>query len=88
MVQKYLEERALGIGDVDVDLAVLASLLLHHGAAKLLVDHLHAVADAEHGQPQPEDLGVVGGRVVGVDALGAARDDDSGELVVLLDVMG
>ena len=53
-----------------------------------LVDHLHAVADAEHGQPQPEYLGVVGGRVVGVHALGAARDDDGGELVVLLDVVG
>ena len=51
-----------------------------------LVDHLHAVADAEHGQPQPEYLGVVGGRVVGVHALRAARDDDGGELVVLLDV--
>src|SRR5690606_16829005 len=45
-------------------------------ATEEVADELHAVADAEHGDTQLEDLGVDRGRAVLEDARGTAGEDD------------
>ena len=62
--------------DFDLNLPVLPDVLLDNVAAEFLVDHLHAVADPEDRQANPEEGGVVGRGIVGVDGLGSSRHDD------------
>ncbi len=70
-----LENGALVV-HLDDLLPVLPGLFLVDGSAELAVEHLHAVADAQHWQAQLEYVRIVGGRVGGVHRLGAAGDDD------------
>jgi hypothetical protein len=44
------------VDNLDGRLAVLSERAALDGAAVVEVEQLHAVADAEHGQPQPEHL--------------------------------
>ena len=53
-----------GVGRVDV-------------GSELSADHLHSVADAENGNPQVEQFGVGQWCVIGVDACGASRENQS-----------
>jgi len=48
-----------------------------HAAAEGLADELHSVADAEHGNAEIEDGGVALRGAVGVNARGAAGEDDA-----------
>ena len=68
---------------VERGLAELAEAGARDGAAELEGDALGAVADAQDGDAQLEDLGVDPGRVVDVDAHGPAGEDDALGLVAL-----
>src|SRR5712691_13251869 len=49
-------------------------------ATEVVSDQLHAVADAKHGNPRPQRLGVDLGRAWLVDARGTASKDQSGRV--------
>ena len=73
-----LEEDTLVV-DLDAELSIFALLLGLHDAAELLVHHVEAVADAQHGDVDAEYVGIVLRRVLGVHRAGAARDDDGSD---------
>ena len=75
-----LEQR--GIGDAEHGVAVLAHLGGLHPAAAEIVDELHAVADAQHRNAQMQDLLLHAGRALGIDAVGAAGQDDAAQRLV------
>lgn len=83
-MHSLLENRRLLV-DLDLELAVLAHLLLDDGAAELAVDQLHAVADSQNGDAQSKYFAVVGRGVVGVHGLGAAGDNDAAVAILLKD---
>ena len=72
---KPLEERA-GV-ELDRVHSVLSSLLLHHGAAELLVHHLHPVADAQDRDVDSEDVGIIARGIVTVDRVWSSRNNDA-----------
>lgn len=73
--------------DGEVGAAVLAAARGGDGAAELLRHDLEAVADAEDGQAQLQDLRVRGGRTVSVDGGGPAGEDE-GSGVLLAHLVG
>lgn len=62
---------------LDLVLSILTNFLQMHGAAKLPVDQLQAVADAQNRHAQLENVRIVGGRIGGVHRVRAARYDDA-----------
>ena len=76
LVGEALEELVARL-DRHLGLAVLAPLARLHLAAEFLAHELHAVADAEHGEPEVEDAVVNARRPVLEHAVGAAREDDA-----------
>ncbi len=77
-------EQRIHARDADVRRAELLVRGAIDAAAERQVEHVHAVADAEHGRAalaqQLEHLGARRGRVVLVDARRAAREDDARRL--------
>lgn len=56
---------------------ILPDRLQVHGPAELAIDHLHAIANAQHRQAQLENVRIVLGRIGGVHRIRAARNDDA-----------
>ncbi|MEY5025724.1 MAG: hypothetical protein RLZZ244_1252 [Verrucomicrobiota bacterium] len=71
-----LEEGAFA-GDAEGAHAVLAAFGIFDFAAEVMPHELHSVADAEDGDAEFEDGGIGLGGVLGVDAGGAAGEDDA-----------
>ena len=63
-------------------MAVLAHLGRLHPSAAEIVDELHAVADAQHRNAQMQNLLLHAGRALGIDAVGAAGQDDAAQRLV------
>jgi len=76
------EDWAVG-RNLDLLLAVLALVLGLDGALEMVIEHLHAVAYAEHGKAAGEKLRVVRGRVCGVGAARATADDHRAVAIAL-----
>lgn len=70
------EQRTMRL-HLDFVLSILTDILHVHAAAKLLVDQLQAVTDAQNRHAQLENVRVVGGRIGGVHRVRAARYDDA-----------
>ena len=70
-----LEQLAAGVHE-DLGLAVLPLGGVGHLAAQQVHHQLAAVADAQDGHPPGEDLGITAGRILQVDAVGPAREND------------
>ena len=73
-VRKPREQRA-GRIDVDLDLTVLRLDLRCHGAAEVVNDHLHPVADPQRGDTQIENSGIIGRCAALPDACGPAGEN-------------
>lgn len=73
----HIGEHLAAVVHEDLGLAVLAL----RGAADMAAQQVHhelaAVADAQHRHAPAEDLGVDGGRILQIDAVGAAGEDDA-----------
>ena len=80
LARNETREQDAGLGDFDLGPAVLAARRTLDGAAEEVRDELHAVTDPEHGDPELEQSALGARRVVVVDALRSAREDDSDRL--------
>ena len=73
----HIGEHLAAVVHEDLGLAVLALGGAADAAAQQVHHELAAVADAQHRHAPAEDLGVDGGRILQIDAVGAAGEDDA-----------
>ena len=76
LAREVVEE--LRLVSLELRLAELGHARALDGAAQVARHELHPVADAERGDPEPEDRGVDLGRPVRVDGGGASGEDERG----------
>ena len=73
----HIGEHLAAVVHEDLGLAVLALRSAADMAAQQVHHELTAVADAQHRYAPAEDLGVDGGRILQIDAVGASGEDDA-----------
>jgi hypothetical protein len=76
LLQREPGEQPPRIADAELGAPVLPDVGGLHPAPELPGDELHAVADAEHRDPELEQLGIEPGRALGVHRRGAAGQDE------------
>ena len=73
----HIGEHLAAVVHEDLGLAVLALRCAADMTAQQVHHQLAAVADAQHRHAPAEDLGVDGGRILQIDAVGASGEDDA-----------
>ena len=73
----HIGEHLAAVVHEDLGLAVLALRCAADMTAQQVHHELAAVADAQHRHTPAEDLGVDGGRILQIDAVGASGEDDA-----------